>query len=140
MIHSKDIIKFQNQNLELMNQIKEFNLNDDNTRFNPTIIQNNPLKKTLAFGLKFILVPEIGDQSETPMNKIIPQVLSTYKFKEAVNNFFTKLVKPREAIKKFLLNENVIAPDCESTLEKLNINQDTVIKAIKSPNFDELKL
>ena len=138
---NQDITQIQNNNLNLMNKMNEFNLNDDMTCFKQTISQNiNPFIRTIAFGLKFILVPEIGDQSETPLNKIIPQVLSTYKFKEAVNNFYTKLVKPREAIKKFLFNGNEIAPDCEDTLEKLNINQNTVIKAIKSPNFDQLKL
>ena len=139
---NQDITEFQNQNLKMMNQINELNLNNDNTCvISQTIYpNNNPLNKAVPFGLKFILVPEIGDQSETPSNKIIPQVLSTYKFKEAVKNFFTKLVKPEEAIKKFLFNGNEISRDCEDTLEKLNMNQDTVIKAIKSPNFDQLKL
>jgi len=139
---NQDITSQLNQNLNLMNQITQNKSNYENTGIgNPILSQTiNPFKKALAFGLKFILVPEVGDQSETPSNKIAAQVLSTHKFKEAVNNFYTKLVKPREAIKKFLLNGNVIAPDCENTLEELNINQDTVIKAIKSPNFDQLKL
>ena len=51
-----------------------------------------------------------------------------------------KLVKPRGAIKKFLLNNNEISPDSEVSLNQLNINKDTIIKAIKSPNFDQMKL
>ena len=140
---NQDITTFQNQNLNLMNQINEHNFfNNDNTCLISQTINknNNPFDKILAFGLKFILVPEIGDQSETSMNRIVPQVKSNFKFKEAVNNFFTKLVKPREAIKKFLFNGNEISPDCEDTLAQLNMNQDTVIKAIKSPNFDELRI
>jgi hypothetical protein len=105
--------------------------------------KNNPPKPNSniqQFGLKFICVPEFGDQSETPINKIIAQVSSNFKFKEAINNFYMKLVKPRAAIKKFLLNNNAISPDCESSLSQLNINKDTIIKAIKSPNFDQMKL
>ena len=92
------------------------------------------------FGLKFICVPEFGPQVETPTNKIIAQVASTFKFKEAVNNFFMKLLKPKPAIKKFIVNNNEISPNSENTLTQLNINQHTVIKAIKSPNFDQLNL
>lgn len=100
----------------------------------------NPNGNINQFGLKFICVPEFGDQSETPTNKIVAQVSSNFKFKEAINNFYMKLVKPRGAIKKFLLNNNEISPDCESSLSQLNINKDTIIKAIKSPNFDQMKL
>ena len=121
---------FQQQNLNAMN-IMSNNINPSNPNDNGNIKQ---------FGLKFICVPEIGDQSETPTNKIIAQVSSNFKFKEAVNNFYWKLLKPREAIKKFLLNNNEISPDSENSLTQLNINKDTIIKAIKSQNFDQMSL
>ena len=120
---------FQQQNLDAMNIMSNKNNNAPN---------NNGIVG--YFGLKFICVPEVGDQSETPLNRIIAQVSSNFKFKEAVNNFYMKLLKPREAIKKFLLNNNEISPDSEMTLLQLNINKDTVIKAIKSPNYDSMKL
>jgi hypothetical protein len=123
---------FQQQNLNAMNIMSNKNkFSNPNPNGNGNIMQ---------FGLKFICVPEIGDQSETPTNRIIAQVSSNFKFKEAVNNFFWKLLKPREAIKKFLLNNNEISPDNESSLTQLNINKDTIIKAIKSPNFDQMSL
>lgn len=121
---------FQQQNLNAMNIMSNKNIGT-----NP-----NPNGNIKQFGLKFICVPEFGDQSETPINRIVAQVSSNFKFKEAVNNFYMKLVKPRGAIKKFLLNNNEISPDSEVSLNQLNINKDTIIKAIKSPNFDQMKL
>ena len=58
----------------------------------------------------------------------------------AIDNFFIKLVKPRESIKKFLLNGNDLDPQCEQTLSSMNIDHNTIIKAIKSENFNELRL
>ena len=98
------------------------------------------MSNKVAFSLKFIYVPEFGDQSETNLNRISAQVLSDFTFEKAVNNFFCKLVKPRNAIKRFLLYEKEISPNCQSTLASLNINENTVIKAIKSQNFDQLNL
>jgi hypothetical protein len=134
---------FNNFQMNMQNQpinmFQQQNLNTMNIMSN----KNNPPKPNgniQQFGLKFICVPEFGDQSETPINKIIAQVSSNFKFKEAINNFYMKLVKPRAAIKKFLLNNSAISPDCESSLSQLNINKDTIIKAIKSPNFDQMNL
>lgn len=132
--------QMNNQN-QAINIFQQQNLNAMNIMSNKNIPPNpNPNSNVSNFGLKFICVPEFGDQSETPLNKIIAQVISSFKFKEAVNNFYMKLLKPREAIKKFLLNNNEISPDSENTLTQLNINKDTVIKAIKNPNFDNMSL
>ena len=103
-------------------------------------MQSNLVRTPTGFSLKFICVPENGDQSETPLNKILAQVRSDATFEEAVNNFYIKLVKPREAIKRFLLNDNEIEPNNQSTLDSLGIDLNTTIKAIKADNFDELKL
>jgi hypothetical protein len=136
---------FNNFQMNMPNQginfFQQQNLNALNIMSNNTKPSNpNPNGNINQFGLKFICVPEFGDQSETPTNKIVAQVSSNFKFKEAINNFYMKLVKPRGAIKKFLLNNNEISPDCESSLSQLNINKDTIIKAIKSPNLDQMKL
>ena len=131
-------LKAQEQNLNIFQCISQKNnytqnnsSGNDNTKF-------NPMNAKMAFSLKFICVPEIGDQSETPLNRIFAQVISDYTFEKAVNNFFTKLMKKREAIKKFLLNDNEISDKCSNTLAELNINENSVIKAIKSDNFDQL--
>ena len=136
----------QEQNLKMMNIMKQQNNNETKILFNRNENNNinnisfNPMNNKIAFTLKFIYVPEIGDQSETSSNKIGAQVLSDFTFEKAVNNFFTKLLKPRKAIKRFLLNGNEIASNCKTTLVDLNINENTVIKAIKSEDFDQLKL
>ena len=132
----------QNQNLNIMNMMSnqkfsEKKMVESNEKIQPNV---NPMNDSIAFGLKFIFVPEFGDQSETKENKIIAQVLSTYTFKKAVDNFFVKLLKPRDAIKRFILNGKEIPPNSEKTLASLNINNDTIVKAIKHENFDKMKL
>ena len=131
-----------NNNNNFNNNINNNNFNNvnNNINYNNQVININPFAQKKAFSLKFIYVPENGDQSETPSNRIYAQVISDFTFKKAVDNFFVKLVKPREAIKRFLLNEKEIEPDCPSTLSSLNIDENSLIKAIKSENFDELKI
>ena len=160
-LNQQSISQAQIQNIQMNNYITDktlsinqnFNFNNNiNNNFNNNINNNfinniknnfnnfNPLSNKVAFSLKFIYVPEFGDQSETNLNRISAQVLSDFTFEKAVNNFFCKLVKPRNAIKRFLLYEKEISPNCQSTLASLNINENTVIKAIKSQNFDQLNL
>jgi hypothetical protein len=101
----------------------------------------NPFEQIdVNFQLTFSVVPEFGDQSLDNNIKILSQVRSSHTVKMAIDNFFIKLVKPRESIKKFLLNGNDLDPQCEQTLSSMNIDHNTIIKAIKSENFNELKL
>ena len=51
-----------------------------------------------------------------------------------------KLLKPKEAIKRFILNGNILDVKSQDTLASMNIDESTIIKAIKSENFDSLKL
>ena len=86
------------------------------------------------------MVPEFGDQSLDNSIKILSQVRSSHTVKMAIDNFFIKLVKPRESIQRFILNGNILDPQCGQTLSSMNIDHNTIIKAIKSENFNELKL
>jgi len=103
--------------------------------------QQNPFQQTnVNFQLTFSVVPENGDQSLDNNVKILAQVRSSDSVKIAIDKFFIKLVKPRESIKRFLLNGNILDQQNEQTLSSMNIDKDTIIKAIKSENFNELKL
>ena len=142
-LNQNDLFIAQNQNqnmINVMNDNDHINNNQNNNNNNNTQVNFNPMSQNIAFGLKFICVPEIGDQSETPLNRITAQVLSSFTFEKAVTNFFIKLIKPREAIKRFLLNGVEISQYSKSTLASLNIDHNTIIKAIKADNFDQLKL
>ena len=134
-----------NKNNNNINNIN--NNNNKNNIFNNNINNNinnqmnfNPMKQKKAFSLKFVYVPESGDQSETPLNRILAQVLSDFTFEKACINFFTKLTKKKEAIKKFLYKGKEIPANSQSTLESLNIDENSTIMAIKSENFDQLNI
>ena len=64
--------------------------------------------------------------------------ISCSKF--AIEKFYQKLAKPRDAIIKFTVNNIELNVNSEQKLKDLNINESTIIHALKSPNFDELKL
>jgi len=103
--------------------------------------ENNPIQNNIInFQLKFIIFPEVGDQSFEKNIKVLAQVRSNSTVKMAIDNFYKKALKEREAIKKFLLNGNELDPTSESTLDSLNIDDNTIIKAIKSDNFDSLNI
>ena len=142
----KNMVDFQQQQQSIQNAQKQngdilklmncgyFNANQINQ-------EQNPFKQSdVNFQLTFSVVPEFGDQSLDNNIKILSQVRSSHTVKMAINNFFIKLVKPRESIKKFLLNGNDLDPLCEQTLYSMNIDHNTIIKAIKSENFNELRL
>lgn len=87
--------------------------------------------------IKFYIIPENWDKNEENVIKIIPQLTVDDTIQIAVNNFFIKLQKPREAIKEFKLNDNSIDPQSQQKIK--DIKSDTIIFAIKSDNFDELR-
>ena len=101
----------------------------------------NPIYNQISnFQLRFSIVPEVGDQTFETNLKIFAQVKSSFTVEQAIDNFFKKALKKREAIKEFLLNDNVLDPKSQETLESLNIDEDTIIKAIKADNFDNLNV
>lgn len=128
----------QNQNImmNMYNNNNDFQNNNQNMNIQTNPIQNN----NSNFQLIFSIVPEQGDQSFNKNLRIFAHVTSNYTVEMAINNFYSKLLKKREAITKFLLNGNQLNPSSQQTLGSLNINENTIIKAIKANNFDQLDL
>ena len=90
--------------------------------------------------LKFLVIPQNWDGSQNNSFPISPQVRLDFTLKYAIDKFYSKLVKPKEAIMKFLLNNNLeLDVNSQQKLKDLNINENSIIYAIKSPQFDELK-
>ena len=127
-IQNGNIMKFAFSNIMQPNQIS---INKYNNPINNQI--NN-------FQLRFSIVPETGDQTFETNMKIFAQVRSNFTVEQAINNFFLKALKKREAIKKFLLNNKVLDQKSQQTLESLNIDENTIIKAVKAANFDNLNI
>ena len=144
----RNMIQFIQQNQSVENaQIQNQNIMRNLFNIQPEVSQiilnqeSNPIQNNIInFQLKFSIVPEVGDQSFEKNIKILAQVRSNSTVKTAIDNFYKKALKKREAIKKFLLNGNELDPTSESTLDSLNIDDNTIIKAIKAENFDILNL
>ena len=92
------------------------------------------------FTLIFQVIPQIWDSSKESAITINAQVSDDFTLKEAINRFFIKLQKPREAIIKFCINNMQLDPNSEQKLKDMNINENTIIYALKSQNFDQLSL
>ena len=101
---------------------------------------NNLLSTKLGFNLKFKVIPQNWDGKKEGTFPITIQVLPENTVKYAVDKFYQKLVKPREAIIKFSYNNIDLDPNSNQILNNLNINSSTIIYALKSLDFDELKL
>ena len=69
---------------------------------------------------------------------MLPQITLDDTFEKVINNFFIKLQKPREAIKRFIFDGNEISPYCKQKLRDLGITRDSQIFAVKSVYFDIL--
>lgn len=116
----------------LANQM-QFVMNNNNNNCN-----NNNYPQ--GFILKFLCIPQIWDKKEESAIPISPQVLSDFTIQETINKFYQKLAKPREAILHFSFNNVILDVNSQQKLSDLNINQNSIIYAIKSPNFDQLEL
>ena len=92
------------------------------------------------FTLKFLVIPQIWDHNEESAIEIKTQVSDNFTFEDAVNRFFAILQKPREAIKCFTINNIQLDMNSTQKLKDMNINENSVIHALKSDNFDELPL
>ena len=92
------------------------------------------------FTLKFQVIPQIWDSSKESPITINTQVSDDFTLKEAINRFFIKLQKPREAIIKFCINNIPLDSNSEQKLKDMNINENTIIYALKSQNFEQLLL
>ena len=102
---NKNILKYMSHNAEHYNPQQMFNQN------------TNPIQTQVTnFQLKFSIVPETGDQSFENNLKILAQVRNDSSIKTAINNFYIKSLKKREAIKKFIFKGVELNPNSEETL------------------------
>ena len=94
-----------------------------------------------GFNLKFLVIPQNWNKDEKEAFPISPQVTKDSTVKYTIDKFYSKLIKKREAIIKFTYNNNIeLDPNSEQKLCDLNIDENSIIYAIKSPNFDNLDL
>jgi hypothetical protein len=125
------------QFMKMMQQ--NINFANVNQGFNQMNI-NDTGKTGLGFNLKFLVIPQNWNGDTNIAFPITPQVTPDYTLKDTIDKFYSKLIKPREAIIKFTLNNTNLDVNSTQTLRQLNINENSVIHALKSPNFDALKL
>ena len=106
----------------------------------PNMGNDNDSNK-IGFNLKFLVIPQNWNHDENDSFPINPQVTPDSTIKYAIERFYTKLIKKKEAIIKFTYNNDIeLDPNSEQKLSDLNINKDTIIYALKSPDFDNLDL
>ena len=125
------------QAMKIMNMMKLVQQNFMFMQFNHQA-NNNNINSPNIF-LKFLIIPELWDNSEENSITIKPQVTPEDTIETAINNFFVKLQKPREAITKFLYNNVQIDPNSQVKLKDYGLNNESTIYAIRSYNFDELR-
>lgn len=104
----------------------------------PQIFQMNDY--VIYFTLKFIVRPQIWDQKEESALIIKIQVTSDLTVKDAIDRFFTKLPKPKESIISFTFKDIQLDINSQQRLKDLDINEKSVIYALKGSNYDELTL
>ena len=133
----KSLMLMMNLNMQLnyFNNLANFAMNNNNNNDN-----NNNEQPTTGFVLKFLCIPQIWDNDMNKANLISPQVISGDTIKDTIDKFYSKLAKPREAILHFSFNGQILDVNSQQTLRDLNIDVNSEIYAIKSPNFDELNL
>ena len=128
-------IQFQMMNFNPRNNNLNINCNINTVNnYNP---MNQDVSNAFFFELKFICVPESGDQRETPANTIKVQTKKDDTINKAILNFFTKLAQEQNSIKYFKFNDTILDKSSQKTLEESNINSKSIIKAIKSQYFKE---
>ena len=143
-------VDYQNQLVEKMKQIQLFiwtkNLADMMLQnFNlSNVNQGNQMCdsfniSTTPINLKFKVIPENWDGSENTSFPINPQVTLESTVQYSIDKFYTKLQKPKEAIIKFTFNNMELDVNSQTKLKDLQINANSVIYALKSPNFDQIK-
>jgi len=143
---SQNLQKLQFSNIDPLNNFQTINplcFKNNNDNHENENIKNDDKKNDnedsnpFFVTIKFYIIPKNWDKNEENVIKIIPQLTVDDTIQTAVNNFFIKLQKPREAIKEFKLNDNSIDPQSQQKIK--DMKSDTIIFAIKSDNFDELR-
>ena len=113
-----------------------FNNNNNNQNQN----YNNNNQSTLNISLIFVIIPENWNGNKKDSMTIKPQVKLEDTIEKAIDNFYTKLLKPREAIKRFMFNNIIVDPHSKLKLREFGINNNSTIFAIKANNFDILSI
>jgi hypothetical protein len=112
------------------------NLMYQNININPYIKKNNNDNLTI----EFLVIPENYNSLNKDEIIIRLHVKSEDIIEKVIDNFFNKLEKPKEAIKEFKFNGNVIDINSQVKLEDFGITNDSKIYATKAPDFDHLNL
>ena len=133
----------QMKQLQMINIMQIMQRNMMLSRFNIHInnnnIKNDENMNSPYITLKFLIIPDYWDYDEENALKILPQVTLDDTVEKAINNFFIKLQKPKQAIIKFTFNGMQIQPNSQQKLSDLGINENSVIYALRANNFDLLK-
>ena len=144
-------VDYQNQMFEKMKNMSMnqnfFNMTNisDTMQMNLNLLNNIPRGFQMYdlikyFTLKFKVIPQIWDNNENSAIKINVQVSNNFTFEEAVNRFFFKLGKPKEAIIHFSINNIQLDAHLQTKLKDMEINENSTIYALKSNSFDDLVL
>ena len=121
-------------------------INKNNNKTDSRIMKWSPFNNNSTFNnnnnlinnkivMNIYIIPENWDQSYENALKVIIECTLDDTFEKLIYTFFTKLQKPREAIKIFIFNGNEIRSDCKLTLRNLGITENSQIFAIKNNNF-----
>ena len=134
-------VNFQNNNISKRSPSSE-DL-QSTMKINLNLITNIPFGSKMYsivnyFTLKFLVIPQIWDQNLDNAITINTQVSDNFTLKNAIDRFFIKLGKPRDAIIHFSINNVQLDVNSQQKLKDMNINENSIIYALKSTNFEEL--
>ena len=134
-------VNFQNNNISKRSPSTE-DL-QSTMKINLNLITNVPFGSKMYslvnyFTLKFLVIPQIWDQNLDNAITINTQVSDNFTLKNSIDRFFIKLGKPRDAIINFSINNVQLDVNSQQKLKDMNINENSIIYALKSTNFEEL--
>jgi hypothetical protein len=113
------------------------NDNNNNNISNDNINNNNNSNQNNA-SIIFLIVPKNWDGTEDSALRIVPQVSLEDTIETAINNFYIKLQKPREAITEFKFNGTIINVKSKQKLKEFGLENNSKIIAVRADNFDAL--
>ena len=125
----QNLQQIMQQNISLLNVNQGFQMNNNFENNNQNFIDK-------FINLQFLVIPENWNGSQNDSFPITPQVTSQSTVQYAIGKFYSKLQKPKEAIIKFTYNNINLDVNSQQKLCDLNINENTIIYALKAQNFD----
>ena len=115
--------------------------NNLNNNENNNLNNNNQNSNSPFLTLEFLVVPKDWDQSQEKINhKIKVQVTSEDNIEKAINNFYIKVQKKKEAIEEFKFNNNTLDVKSQQKLKDSGFKEGSKVLAIQSDNFENLNL